>query len=100
MTPPVFAMPLISSSVRLRLTLQVACTPHGCDDRALGHRQHFGNRRMARMREIDDHPERLHPLHDLPADGGRGRLCDAVHRTRRHHCRRNALSPAMRKPAA
>ena len=50
------------------------------DDRARRHRQHFGHRGVAGVRDIDDHAERLHPAHHLAAERRQPALGDAMHR--------------------
>ena len=64
------------------------------DDRPGGHRQDVVDRRRRGMRDVDQHPARLHPLDHLAPGGGQAALLDAVRRpaegvveemARRHH---------------
>ena len=50
------------------------------DDRMVRDGDDLGDRRMARMCDIDDHAERFHPPHHLPPERGEAALGLAVHR--------------------
>ncbi len=50
------------------------------DHRARRHRQHFGNRPMAGMGQIDDHSQGLHAAHHFASERREPAFCDAMHR--------------------
>lgn len=77
-TPPVLATVFVVGQIAVDLAgrLHAAVAE---DDRTRRHRQHFGNRRMTGMGQIDDHSQALHPAHDLPAERRQPALFDAMH---------------------
>src|SRR5690606_29030685 len=51
------------------------------DDRSLRHREDVADTGMAAMRDVDDHPDRLHPPYRLAPFGGQAAFLDPVHRS-------------------
>ena len=80
-TTPVRAIPRISSSVRLRLTLHVAWTPPWLATSGPGGSlQHLLDGGVAGVGEVDDDAALLHRVEGLPPEVGEAALVDAVHR--------------------